>query len=195
MEKEMEYAKLSGIEASGDLLKPIAEAHQKLSNLHEKRSDLENELEELEIKIKDFISKQAPRWLMMRMAENCPLHRKKDEGRLREVNLLLSEVGKLESPAHNELSEVKEKLSAFIRDRLAEGRAEMERQLEQAMMERARMYGTMRHGDKIRSTPPKKNSKSKIAVCEVCKQDIGLIRSGRDQAAHRREPFSETPAI
>jgi len=175
MEKELQYAKWSGIEMSEDLLKAVSEAQQKLSNLHEKRSDLENELKELEIKIKDYIAKEAAALVNNADGGKLASMRKKAEGRLREVNLLLSEIEKFKSPAQNDLSKNKEKLSAFIRDRIDEGRNEMLRQLENAMMERSRMYGTMRHGDIIRSTPPEKNSKSKVAVCEVCKQDIGLF--------------------
>jgi len=175
MEKQLQYAKWSGIEVPEDLLKAVDETKIQITNLHEKKSNLESEIRELEAKIKDSIAKEASALVNNADSGKLSAVRKKAENRLGELKLLLSEIKTFESPAQNGLSAAKEKLSAFIRDRLAEGRAEMERQLENAMMERARLYGTMRHGDKVFTTPPEKNSKSKIAVCEVCKQDIGLF--------------------
>lgn len=175
MEKQLQYAKWSGIEVSEDLLKAVDETKIQITNLNEKKSNLENEVRELEAKIKDCISKEAAALVNDADAGKLASMRKKSESRLGELKLLISEVGKFEDPALNKLSDAKERLSAFIRDRLAEGRAEMERQLEQAMIERARAYGTAKRGDIIRATPPKINSESKVAVCEVCKQDIGLF--------------------
>jgi hypothetical protein len=43
------------------------------------------------------------------------------------------------------------------------------------MAERARQLGSLRAGEVVRSSRPARNARSRIAVCEACREDIGIF--------------------
>jgi hypothetical protein len=171
-QKQLEYAKLSGIDIPPDLLKAIDDADGRLSNLIEKRSELETEREGLEIEAQALIREEAAVLVAGGDSKKLSTKRQKGAQRCAELGLLLAEIGKLEGAAQSNLSKVEEELACFINDRLTESRVVMKAQLERAMEERGRNLNQV---GQIFSTLPKGTSRSRIAVCEICSRDIGIF--------------------
>ena len=184
MQKEIKYAEMSSITIPPDMLKTVDDAEMRISKINEKRNDLEAERVDLEKKISEGISKEASALVDNADTGKIASVRKRAQTRLNEVETLLQEILKLRQPALDELSEAKHKVREYINGRLAEGRVEMIRQLEAAMHERSRSLGSMKHGDFIRSTPPEKNSISRVATCEICRNEIALIKEGIVEPVH-----------
>ena len=80
--------------------------------------------------------------------------------------------GRLEG-CKTELADAEKALDVFLIGKMEADRAKMVAQWERAMMERAKDMATTRGIPK--STPPKNQARSRIAVCEICKQPVGLF--------------------
>jgi hypothetical protein len=170
---KLEYAKLSGVEIPKELLKVVAEAQGQLSNIREKLAGLESERAALETEIRGLVTEEAAAMVKGDSdSKKLSVKRQKGEQRCAEIGLLLAEIGKLEAAAKTSLEKAEENLAGFISDRLAEGRALMKGQVEQVMEQRG--ISLNRTGTP-QSTPPERSSKSRIATCEICGQDIGIF--------------------
>lgn len=66
------------------------------------------------------------------------------------------------------------RIETYLRGELTKGRQEMQRQLDTVTFERGRQLGTSTDGY-LHTSPPEAQSPSRIAVCEVCRQNIGLF--------------------
>jgi hypothetical protein len=170
---QLEYAKLSGVEIPKDLLKVVAEAQGRLSDIREKLAGLESERAALETEISDLLGEEAAAMVKGDSdSKKLSVKRQKGEQRCAEIGLLLAEIEKLEAAAKSSLAKVEEDLAGFINTCLFEGRTEMKRQLELAMEERGRSAN--RTGIP-KSTRPQTNSKSAVGVCEICREDIAIF--------------------
>ena len=106
---------------------------------------------------------------------------------------MLSEMEKFQTKAEGELKQAEQALQSFTNDRLAEGRATRKAHQDIVMAERGRQLGSLRPGEAVRSTRPARNSKSRIAVCEVCQQDIGIFDPKTISLPIRAEHFEKLP--
>lgn len=171
-QKELEYARLSGIEIPKELLKAVEGAQGRLLNLQEKSAVLEAEKAALENEINGFVREEATAVVDGTDTKKLAARREKSEKRRSEIGLLLAEIAKLEVAGQASVKKAEEELNSLINERLAERRQEMRRQLEAAMNERGRNLNQI---GQIRSTPPERSSQSRIAVCEICTRDIAIF--------------------
>jgi hypothetical protein len=172
-QQQIEYARLSGIDPPKELLKAVAEAQGRLSNIREKLAGLESEKAALETEIRGFVTEEAAAVVKGDSdSKKLTVKRQKGEQRCAEIGLLFGEVGKLEAAAKTSLEKAEGELACFINDRLTENRFVMKAQLERAMEERGRNLNQV---GQIFSTLPEETSRSRIAVCEICSRDIGLF--------------------
>lgn len=167
----IEEATLTGIEAPKELSKPSEAARGKLEDLRAKLKALREKA--------DAINLQALRAeAVTAIAEGKDPAALKDKIREAEADRKTFEelavgVAKLVEQAEAEAAQAEAQLSTFLRGELDKARLEMHRQLTQATNERGRSSS---EGDgKWRSSPPKTNSKSRIAVCERCHQPVGTF--------------------
>jgi hypothetical protein len=99
------------------------------------------------------------------------------DGRQREVeglNSWLAEVEPLVERVEGGLKRAEEALLEECSKLLVKQREEMIRELERVRAERAPQFNTTRDG-KLHSTPPARQSRSRIAVCEGCGQPAAIF--------------------
>jgi hypothetical protein len=191
MQRDLEYARLSGVSIPEALLTAVDDARTKLSNIISKKGELAGRKVAAQERIKESIRLEAGSLIGGDADGKLPKRRQKAEADLAGASALLNEMLKFERKAENELEQAEQVLQSFISDRLAEGRRCMVAHLDIVMAERARQLSNLRVGEVVRSSRPARNARSRIAVCEVCKQDIGIIDTEKISLPIRAEHFEK----
>jgi hypothetical protein len=173
MRDPIKLCELSGIELPRELTAARDEAEKKLTRLRERHSTLQTEAQAIPGEVDSL--KAELRQTLGSGGETATIRNRIVErsATLEGIGIELEELGKLISQAQEELAAAGTgDLVQAAHQALFEARKEMLAQLEQATIQRARMRDRVAQ---VTSTPPAKQSKSRVAVCEACTEAIGLF--------------------
>jgi hypothetical protein len=168
-EIDQKKAELSGIKIPKSLIKLRQKAQTELDQLKVRIADLREKVENLDPSL-------------LQEEETRLVASSKDTGKIREkISLIKQErddatslLSRLEGLIPEFETKVTEPdLEGYCNQEFIKQRAEMEIQLDRVLKERAESAASSRDG--FHSSPPAKQSKSRIAVCECCKNPIGVF--------------------
>ena len=191
-QRDLEYARLSGIQVPVALTEALDEAKAKLSTIRAKKEELAGRKVASQNKIRELVHLEAA--ALVENGGDGKLARRRElaEGHLASASALLGEMQNFVAGAENKLQEAEQALQTFINDRLAEGRAAMKAMLDIVQNERARQLGSLKNGEVLRTARPNKSARSRIACCESCTEPIAIIREGARQPL-TAESFEKLP--
>lgn len=169
----IEHGKLSGITIDKDAGQTFQEATKVNRNLKAKVNTLKEQRQELD---NSDVEKSAA----SKIAEGASLSQVQSliTSKVNKLNSLTELILALETAeipkTEQVLAGAESALQRSINTELMEARKEMERQFEDTIMERVKLLNESRTGI-VNTTPPAKQSESRICVCESCKQEIAVI--------------------